>query len=86
MEQYTLNPIYESSLNEFTAQHPLKLMMNKDLAVFWPVRLHDLAKQAKRQANALLVIVNNEKIKQFLQENDPKALEQCLNALGIQWP
>ena len=36
----------------------------------------------KKMFNALKVIIENEKIKKFLEENDPKCLEQCENAIN----
>ena len=48
----------------------------------------DLTKSS-RVVEALAVIVLDPKIRAFLEENDPKALQQAVNALkkcGFKWP
>lgn len=83
MKTHSLNFIYDLGIKEFEDVNPNTLMMNEDLQIFWPVRIGEMAKLARKLSNALLVIVNDPSINKYLDEHDPKALQQCLDALGV---
>jgi hypothetical protein len=81
MTMYELNPLLELFLEKDA--DPNQIFVNPDLQITWPIRLKDTAAHALKMSDALLVIVNTDHIREYLEENDPKALEQCLSALGI---
>jgi hypothetical protein len=47
--------------------------------------IEHLEARNKAMANALQLIVRDPRISEWLEQNDPKALEQALGAVGTLW-
>lgn len=79
---HDLSFIYDRSIAEYENTDPNIIARDTDNQMLWPVRLQESARFARRAVNAILVIVNTSHIQEYLIENDPKAYEQCLKAIG----
>lgn len=53
-----------------------------DFRIIAVINISGLAKDYRKALNALLVIANDPKIKEFLQGSDPKAYQQVIDAIN----
>ncbi len=85
---YELDPLTDYMWKELEVSDPNHYCYSAakadiQLQLFWPVRLMETTRERRTIANALLVLINSPKIQEHLQKNDPKVLQQCLDALHI---
>lgn len=78
---YRNGMIDEIAIRAYEDKNINELLHDPNETISMPVRIIELAQYARTLSNALLVIVNNPGIQEFLKGSDPKALQQCLDAL-----
>ncbi len=75
------NYLYENLIQKYS-DYGMSQMNDPMFQAMAVIDIKELARLAKKRGNALMVIVKTPAIFEWLRENDPKALEQCLEAVG----
>lgn len=77
------NYLYEKIIQKYS-DYGLAQMNDPMFQTMAVIDIKELARLAKKRGNALMVIVKTPAIFEWLGENDPNALEQCLEAVGVE--
>jgi hypothetical protein len=75
--------LFDHMNKECEVGNPNALAGNSDLQLTWPIRLMEYAQSQRKLIDAVMVVINTPHIQAYLRESDPRALQQCLSALGI---
>ena len=79
------NYLYENLIQKYL-DYGIAQMNDQTFQAMAVIDIKELARLAKTRGDALMVIVKTPAIFEWLRENDPKALEQCLEAVGATIP
>ena len=77
------NYLYEQLIQRYS-DYGIQQMNDPTLQAMAVIDIRELARLAKKRGDALMVIIKTPVTFDWLKVTDPKALEQCLEAVGAE--